>query len=175
MLDDGRPLTTEANTLRDIVLPPSFFNKILSVAGVSGYALRFLLLSEAEIDCVQAVHFRSDTILITDPMEKIRSQVRQERDLFRYSRGSRCYHSSVCTGVPCCASLTTTRGKDRNGTLLTSNIWGKINCNSQLSGTQAALSSWLYSYGFCAGTPDLLLSFTNAKAFADPSFHSCVR
>ncbi|KAG8862132.1 hypothetical protein FRB96_002162 [Tulasnella sp. 330] len=36
MLDDGIPLTTESNTLRDIVLPPTFFNKILNVTGVSG-------------------------------------------------------------------------------------------------------------------------------------------
>lgn len=36
MLDDGHPLTTEPNALRDIVIPPSFFNKILSVAGASG-------------------------------------------------------------------------------------------------------------------------------------------
>jgi AP-3 complex subunit mu len=36
MLDDGHPLTTESNTLRDIVLPPSIINKILSAAGVSG-------------------------------------------------------------------------------------------------------------------------------------------
>ncbi|KDQ07024.1 hypothetical protein BOTBODRAFT_39169 [Botryobasidium botryosum FD-172 SS1] len=36
MLDNGHPLTTESNALRDIVLPPSFFNKILNVAGVSG-------------------------------------------------------------------------------------------------------------------------------------------
>ncbi len=37
MLDDGIPLTTETNTLRDIVLPPSLINKMLSVAGVVGY------------------------------------------------------------------------------------------------------------------------------------------
>lgn len=38
MLDDGHPLTTERNALRDIVLPPSLLNKILSVTGVSGLA-----------------------------------------------------------------------------------------------------------------------------------------
>ena len=36
MLDDGRPLTTESNALRDIVLPPSFFNKMLSISGIPG-------------------------------------------------------------------------------------------------------------------------------------------
>jgi len=38
MVDDGYPLTTESSALRDIVLPPSFVNKILSVAGVAGLA-----------------------------------------------------------------------------------------------------------------------------------------
>jgi AP-3 complex subunit mu len=38
MIDDGYPLTTELSALRDIVLPPSFVNKILSVAGVAGLA-----------------------------------------------------------------------------------------------------------------------------------------
>lgn len=38
MLDDGHPLTTERNALRDIVLPPSLLNKILSVAGAAGLA-----------------------------------------------------------------------------------------------------------------------------------------
>jgi len=37
MLDEGSPLTTQSNILRDIVLPPSLLNKVLSVAGVSGF------------------------------------------------------------------------------------------------------------------------------------------
>ncbi|KAG8729738.1 hypothetical protein FRC12_020760 [Ceratobasidium sp. 428] len=38
MLDEGYPLTTESNTLRDIVLPPSLLNKIIAATGVSGLA-----------------------------------------------------------------------------------------------------------------------------------------
>ncbi|PAV21129.1 clathrin adaptor mu subunit [Pyrrhoderma noxium] len=38
MLDNGHPLTTERNALRDIVIPPSLLNKILSATGVSGLA-----------------------------------------------------------------------------------------------------------------------------------------
>ena len=37
MLDEGYPLTTESNLLRDIVLPPTLLSKVLSAAGVSGY------------------------------------------------------------------------------------------------------------------------------------------
>lgn len=36
MLDEGYPLTTESNLLRDIVLPPTLLSKVLSAAGVSG-------------------------------------------------------------------------------------------------------------------------------------------
>lgn len=36
MLDNGYPLTTEPNALRDIIMPPSFFKKILAVAGTAG-------------------------------------------------------------------------------------------------------------------------------------------
>lgn len=38
MLDNGYPLTTERNALKDIVIPPSLLNKILSVAGAPGLA-----------------------------------------------------------------------------------------------------------------------------------------
>ena len=36
MLDNGQPVTTEPNALREIVTPPSFFNKVLAVAGAAG-------------------------------------------------------------------------------------------------------------------------------------------
>jgi AP-3 complex subunit mu len=36
ILDDGRPLTTELNALRDIVMPPSFLKKIISISGMPG-------------------------------------------------------------------------------------------------------------------------------------------
>ncbi len=38
MLDNGYPLTTERNALRDIVIPPSTLNKLLSVTGIAGLA-----------------------------------------------------------------------------------------------------------------------------------------
>jgi len=36
VLDNGQPVTTEPNALREIVTPPSFFNKVLAVAGAAG-------------------------------------------------------------------------------------------------------------------------------------------
>ena len=37
MVDSGEIMTTEPNALRDIVLPPSLLNKIMSAAGLQGY------------------------------------------------------------------------------------------------------------------------------------------
>lgn len=37
MVDSGEIMTAEPNALRDIVLPPSFLNKLMSAAGLQGY------------------------------------------------------------------------------------------------------------------------------------------
>jgi hypothetical protein len=37
MVDSGEIMTTEPNALRDIVLPPSLLNKLMSAAGLQGY------------------------------------------------------------------------------------------------------------------------------------------
>lgn len=47
---------------------------------------------------------------------------------------------------------------NKNGTIITSSVLGKIDVNCKLS-----------------GTPDLLLTLTNSHTITDPSFHPCVR
>ncbi|KAK8869688.1 hypothetical protein IAR55_000256 [Kwoniella newhampshirensis] len=47
---------------------------------------------------------------------------------------------------------------DRRGNVLSSSIWGRVNCNSRLS-----------------GNPDLLLNFANPKVMDNCAFHPCVR
>ncbi|WWD16046.1 hypothetical protein CI109_100471 [Kwoniella shandongensis] len=47
---------------------------------------------------------------------------------------------------------------DRRGNVLSSSIWGRVNCNSRLS-----------------GNPDLLLNFANPKMMDNCAFHPCVR
>ncbi|WVQ78401.1 hypothetical protein IAT38_000487 [Cryptococcus sp. DSM 104549] len=47
---------------------------------------------------------------------------------------------------------------DRRGNVLSSAIWGRINCNSRLS-----------------GNPDLLLNFANPKVMDNCAFHPCIR
>ena len=37
IVDNGEIMTTEPNALRDIVLPPSLLNKVMSAAGLQGY------------------------------------------------------------------------------------------------------------------------------------------
>ncbi|KAF8257419.1 Mu homology domain-containing protein [Lactarius quietus] len=47
---------------------------------------------------------------------------------------------------------------NKNGTIITSSVLGKIDVNCKLS-----------------GTPDLLLTLTNSHTITEPSFHACVR
>ncbi|CAL1702048.1 unnamed protein product [Somion occarium] len=47
---------------------------------------------------------------------------------------------------------------NKNGGIIVSSVWGKVHTNCRLS-----------------GTPDLLLSFSNAQPLTDCSFHPCVR
>ncbi|KAG8880119.1 hypothetical protein FRB98_005325 [Tulasnella sp. 332] len=122
MLDDGIPLTTESNTLRDIVLPPTFFNKILNVTGVSG-------LSNAS------------PTPFSSPIPWRRANVKHNKNEIYFD---------ITEDLDAMIA--------RNGTLLSAEIWGSIKCEARLS-----------------GTPDMALSFTNAKIFSDTSFHSCVR
>ncbi|WWC60961.1 uncharacterized protein I303_103538 [Kwoniella dejecticola CBS 10117] len=47
---------------------------------------------------------------------------------------------------------------DKRGNVLSSAVWGRINCNSRLS-----------------GNPDLLLNFANPKVLDECAFHPCIR
>ncbi|WWD10014.1 hypothetical protein V865_008147 [Kwoniella europaea PYCC6329] len=47
---------------------------------------------------------------------------------------------------------------DKRGNILSSSVWGRINCNSRLS-----------------GNPDLLLNFSNPKVLDECAFHPCIR
>ena len=64
---------------------------------------------------------------------------------------------------------------DRNATLAVSSVWGKIHSNCKLSGILHLLFP-RFAFTPCPlGTPDLLLSFTNAQTLTNCSFHPCVR
>ncbi|KAF8520060.1 clathrin adaptor, mu subunit [Gautieria morchelliformis] len=122
MVDDGYPLTTESSALRDIVLPPSFVNKILSVAGVAGLAKSTATPFASPIPWRKAgIKYNANEIYF-DVVEELDAIV------------------------------------SRTGIVVSSTVWGKIKANCRLS-----------------GTPDLLLTFSNAQVLSDCSFHPCVR
>ncbi|KAG9104115.1 hypothetical protein FRC06_005419, partial [Ceratobasidium sp. 370] len=122
MLDEGYPLTTESNTLRDIVLPPSLLNKILAATGVSGLATAAPAPFSSPIPWRKAGLRYNNNEIYFDIIEELDATV------------------------------------GRSGIVVASNVWGRIVCKCNLS-----------------GTPDLSLSLANSKALRDYSFHPCIR
>ncbi|KLO16382.1 clathrin adaptor, mu subunit [Schizopora paradoxa] len=122
MLDNGHPLTTERNTLRDIVLPPSLWSKVLAVAGAPDFSK------------TSANPFASPL-----PWRKLGVKYANNEIYFDINE-----------------SMTAIVNK--NGTVLSSQVWGEIDTNCHLS-----------------GMPDLLLTFRDTKSLQDCSFHPCVR
>ncbi|PIL36674.1 hypothetical protein GSI_00363 [Ganoderma sinense ZZ0214-1] len=120
----GHPLTTSPNALRDIVLPPSLLNKVLSVAGVSGLASS----SATSHPFASPIPWRKAGV--------------------RYNNNE--IYFDVVETLEAIVN--------KNGTPAVSTVWGRVDSNCKLS-----------------GTPDLLLSFSNAQSLHDCSFHPCVR
>ncbi|KAI0069170.1 clathrin adaptor mu subunit [Artomyces pyxidatus] len=124
----GHPLTTSPNALRDIVIPPSLLNKILSVAGVSGLA-------------GSGAHGVHGMGAFSSPIPWRKAGVRYNTNEIYFD-----------------VAETLKAVVNKSGVVVTSSVLGKIEANSKLS-----------------GTPDLLLTFTNAKVISEPSFHPCIR
>ncbi|KGB79746.2 AP-3 complex subunit mu [Cryptococcus deuterogattii R265] len=121
-LDEGHPMTTETEMLKEIVLPPSLVRKIFGAAGVSGLQ-------------------STTTAPFTAPIPWRRPGVRHNSNEIYFD-----IEESLDAVV------------DKKGNTLTASVWGRINCNSRLS-----------------GNPDLLLSFSDPKRMHQCSFHPCVR
>ncbi|OXG85862.1 AP-3 complex subunit mu [Cryptococcus neoformans Gb118] len=121
-LDEGHPMTTETEMLKEIVLPPSLVRKIFGAAGVSGLQ-------------------STTTAPFTAPIPWRRPGVRHNNNEIYFD-----IEESLDAIV------------DRRGNTLTSSVWGRINCNSRLS-----------------GNPDLLLNFSDPKRMHQCSFHPCIR
>jgi hypothetical protein len=49
IVDNGEIMTTEPNALRDIVLPPSLLNKVMSAAGLQGYLRPFCTSTDEDL------------------------------------------------------------------------------------------------------------------------------
>ncbi|KAF9569449.1 clathrin adaptor, mu subunit [Agrocybe pediades] len=126
----GHPLTTSPNALRDIVLPPSLLNKLLGVAGANFTAT----INSSAGHGASAGAFASPI-----PWRKAGLRYTSNEIFFDMVEELKAI-------------------VNRNGVPLTSNVYGKIETNSRLS-----------------GTPDCLLSFTNPHVLVDCAFHPCVR
>ncbi|KAF5322424.1 hypothetical protein D9619_001063 [Psilocybe cf. subviscida] len=124
----GHPLTTSSNALRDIVLPPSLLNKLLNVAGAN-----------------ITTTINSGSGLGSGPFS---SPIPWRKAGLKYT-SNEIYFDMV-------EELNAI--VNRNGGPVSSNVFGKIESNSRLS-----------------GTPDCLLSFTNPSVLVDCAFHPCVR
>ncbi|KJA24614.1 hypothetical protein HYPSUDRAFT_38679 [Hypholoma sublateritium FD-334 SS-4] len=135
----GHPLTTSPNALRDIVLPPSLFNKLLSVAGAninatinSGSGLGSGPFSSPIPWRKAGLKYTSNEVYF-DMVEELKAIV------------------------------------NRNGVPLSSSVLGKIEANSRLSGTPDCLLSFTNSSVLvdCAFHPCVRLSrWARGKTFS---------
>ncbi|ESK86633.1 ap-3 complex subunit mu-1 [Moniliophthora roreri MCA 2997] len=121
----GHPLTTHPNALREIVIPPSLLNKLLSTVGAA---------NAVALGTPNAGPFSS-------PIPWRKSNVRHTNNEIYFDM------VESLSGVV-----------NRHGTVVMSNVRGRIEANSKLS-----------------GTPDCLLTFTNPGVMQDCAFHCCVR
>ena len=115
MVDDGYPLTTESSALRDIVLPPSFVNKILSVAGVAGLSKASATPFASPIPWRKAGIKYNNNEIYFDIIEELDAIVtRYEPVAFMMFLGSMTF--------------------PRTGIVVSSTVWGKVVANCRLSG-----------------------------------------
>ncbi|KZW03889.1 clathrin adaptor, mu subunit [Exidia glandulosa HHB12029] len=122
VIDDGYPLTTELNALRDIVLPPTFLKKVISVAGITGLS-------------------KATGHPFSSPIPWRKAGLRYNNNEIKFD---------VIEDLDAIVN--------KNGSVVTSTVWGKVQARSHLS-----------------GVPDLLMTFTNPQVLTDCSFHPCVR
>ncbi|KAE9403794.1 clathrin adaptor mu subunit [Gymnopus androsaceus JB14] len=126
----GHPLTTYSNALRDIVIPPSLLNKLLSATGTnfnstinSGFGAGAAAgpFSSPLPWRKTGVRYNSNEVYF-DIVEELKAVV------------------------------------NKNGTIVSNSVIGRIEANAKLS-----------------GTPDCSLNFTNPHVLSDCALHPCVR
>ncbi len=115
----GYPLTTSPSTLKDIVLPPSLFNKLLSVAGAN-FNSKISPASAVSGPFSSTIPWRKAGLRYTsneiyiDLIEELRAVVNK-------------YVVAFCTRTPCWRFT-------RNGVVLSSIVTGKMDTNARLTG-----------------------------------------
>ncbi|CED84828.1 Clathrin-associated protein medium chain [Phaffia rhodozyma] len=101
MLDEGYPQTTEANILRDLVLPPSLLSKVLDVAGVSG-----LGPPSTHVPFSSSIPWRRSDVkhssneIFFDFVESVQSTVDRRGNTKRMTRSGRVDCNARLSGTP---------------------------------------------------------------------------
>ncbi|OJA07680.1 hypothetical protein AZE42_01874 [Rhizopogon vesiculosus] len=130
----GHPLTTSQNALSDIVLPPTLISKLLASVSPSAPGV--------------PSGRQGGSFGLTGASGAFASPIPWRKAGVRHN------HNEILFDVV--EDMRAIVGK--NGMTLVSNVFGKIESNSKLS-----------------GTPDLTLTFTNPSVMTDCAFHPCVR
>ncbi|CAM8925414.1 unnamed protein product [Rhodiola kirilowii] len=149
MIDNGFPLTTEPNILRDMIAPPNIVSKMLSVVtGNSSNVSNTLPGATASAVPWRATdlkHTHNEVYVdLVEEMDATINSVLKNEVLFE-----------------CCLRPSANLASEevgRDGVLVKAEIYGEVQVNSQLS-----------------GLPDLTLSFANPSVLNDVRFHPCVR
>ncbi|KAF9076627.1 Mu homology domain-containing protein [Rhodocollybia butyracea] len=126
----GHPLTTYSNALRDIVIPPSLLNKLLNVTGTN-----FNSTINSGFGAGAAAGPFSSPL----PWRKTGVRYNNNEIYFDVVEELRAI-------------------VNKNGLVTFSNVRGRIEANTKLS-----------------GTPDCSLNFTNSQVISDCALHPCVR
>ncbi|KAF5393586.1 hypothetical protein D9757_000394 [Collybiopsis confluens] len=126
----GHPLTTYSNALRDIVIPPSLLNKLLSVTGTN-----FNSTINSGFGAGAAVG------PFSSPLPWRKTGV-------RYSNNE--VYFDIVEELKAIVN--------KHGTVMFSNVRGRIETNAKLT-----------------GTPDCSVSFSNPQVLSDCALHPCVR
>ncbi|KAJ8086121.1 hypothetical protein PM082_004941 [Marasmius tenuissimus] len=142
----GHPLTTHSNALRDIVIPPSLLNKLLSsVAGPNVHSTLNAGVGSGPF---------------SSPIAWRKSGVRHANneiyfDMVEELKGVVNKHGTTVTSL--------VRGKIESNSKLSGDY------------SYAILFKLVLIVALLIGTPDCLLHFTNPQVLADCAFHPCVR
>ncbi|KAJ0079743.1 hypothetical protein Patl1_22454 [Pistacia atlantica] len=161
MIDNGFPLTTEPNILREMIAPPNIVSKMLSV--VTGNSSNMSdTLPGATASCVPwrttDVKYANNEVYV-DLVEEMDAIINRCITILIYTYN---FTSSVDTlkrdWDSTILRFSLLHALLRDGVLVKCEIYGEVQVNSLLS-----------------GLPDLTLSFANPSILDDVRFHPCVR
>ena len=142
------PVSTDASALQELVPTTSPFSKML----LAGLAAATQATSSVGVGSSSSSHKQQNSGIgsngILTPSSIFSSPLYWRRSGIKYSQNE--IYFDINEDIKAII--------DKNGQIITGDIWGRIDCKSKLS-----------------GMPDVSLSFSNPSSIEDPSFHPCVR